>query len=510
MSILNEALLYARLGLRVVRLYGVLPDGRCRCGHPACTHAGKHPNLGRGWQHQATGDPDTIRRWYSESPHSNLGVKTGLGILALDEDGDAGRQSLIALQKRYGPLPETARSRTRSGHHRLFKVPAGVYIPNSQGSIGPGLDIRGDGPGQIVAPPSRHWSGHTYQWEQHPAEGIADCPEWLLRLAVECQAKDRPRKGASEARRRAGDDEAGRRPSGAGQRAGRGKEGDPQAMCPAISWDNRHAALMQEITRRYPVNAGGNSRYGQMVRAVGSLLGRGVPDDEIGQIMSSWLEYFEPLYEHDREEAGSQLDRCIHSTINNPSFQRSSSQDHLTACKQIDLTPFQRQFLITECHSLHKRKREEEEEISIRLAESCTTRENVRVCMSRQELAFVEAWVVHCWHKLMDTDEETILATRDQIRAIIGDRHGLELDDRQFERLKRKYIGRDGCPATRLELLRQVVTGCPGVPSEYELVWLGWLFTEDPAWEEPIGPQGFAEEELDWPGPADAWWLDEL
>lgn len=125
-----------------------------------------------------------------------------------------------------------------------------------------------------------------------------------------------------------------------------------------------------------------------------------------------------------------------------------------------------------------------------------------------QEHAFVEAWIIHCWHKLMHTQEQSIFATRDQVRSIISNRHGLELHNQQFERLKRKYISRDRCPASRLELVRQVTTGSPGVPSEFELVWLGWLFTEDPKWYGSGNHEGIIDEEC--PGPSYPWWLDPL
>ena len=359
MSILEQALQYARLGLRVIRLYGVHPDGRCHCNND-CTRPGKHPNLGRGWQELATCNPQIIRRWYTDCPQANVGIKTGDGILALDEDGETGQRSLEELQRLHGPLPETARSRTNSGHHYLFRVADGCNIPNSQGSIAPGLDIRGDGPGQIVAPPSIHKSGHVYHWKRHPSEGIADCPEWLLQLIEKCSSEKVPQKGISEARRRTENTETARKPPEPIQRAGKAKEGPSRATSSGINWHNRHAALLKVILRRYPVSPGGNSRYGQMVRAVGSLVGRGVSEQVIKKIMYAWLDHFEPIYEHEREEAGNQLDLCIHYTKHSPSFQFSSEQDHVEACKKIQLTPFQEWFLSTECDSLHSRVREGE------------------------------------------------------------------------------------------------------------------------------------------------------
>ena len=41
--------------------------------------------------------------------------------------------------------------------------------------------MRGDG-GQIVAPPSIHPNGNTYQWDAGLGDDIAEAPEWLLEL----------------------------------------------------------------------------------------------------------------------------------------------------------------------------------------------------------------------------------------------------------------------------------------------------------------------------------------
>src|SRR5262249_16711527 len=83
-----------------------------------------------------------------------------------------------------------------------------------------------------------------------------------------------------------------------------------------------------------------------------------------------------------------------------------------------------------------------------------------KVCKNKQELAFLEGWLVHCIHKLRDTQEGLpIKATRQQILEIIEGRDGLVLVNEQFERLKKRFISRDGKPAIRVELLRQVKTG---------------------------------------------------
>ncbi len=74
--------------------------------------------------------------------------------------------------------------------------------------------------------------------------------------------------------------------------------------------------------------------------------------------------------------------------------------------------------------------------------------------------------------------------TNDAVRAIIARRHGLPAwSDSKFERIKARYIARpgDGKPATRFELLREVLKGFKrpggpaGVPSEYLATGIGRL-----------------------------------
>ena len=73
------------------------------------------------------------------------------------------------------------------------------------------------------------------------------------------------------------------------------------------------------------------------------------------------------------------------------------------------------------------------------------------LCISEDERAFVEALVIHSLHKIelgeFDPDDSgsRIVMTHDQVREIAAARHeGLAWDNRQFERLKSRYIGRPG------------------------------------------------------------------
>jgi len=146
----------------------------------------KNPPLVK-WGDEATTEPGTISRWWNDSPQANIGIATGArsGIIVLDIDPEhGGEESLMALIVQNGPLPETPESLTGSGgRHIVFRHP-GPEIRNSAGKLGPGLDIRGDG-GYIVAPPSIHPNGKSYEWEisSRPSKiNIAPMPGWLVGL----------------------------------------------------------------------------------------------------------------------------------------------------------------------------------------------------------------------------------------------------------------------------------------------------------------------------------------
>jgi hypothetical protein len=139
----------------------------------------------------ASTDPRVIARWFRERPYLNLGVCTGArSFVAIDVDPDkGGADSLYALQRRFGRLPDTVEALTGGGgRHLCFAPPAGRQIRNKQcWAEFPGLDIRGDG-GYIVVAPSLHRSGRPYEWEafSHPDDvPLAPLPDAYLELLTQ-------------------------------------------------------------------------------------------------------------------------------------------------------------------------------------------------------------------------------------------------------------------------------------------------------------------------------------
>jgi hypothetical protein len=143
---------------------------------------GKKPLTAHG-VHDASTDPDLVLRWWKQWPTANIGIATGpsSALVGLDIDGNEGRESLAALEARYGALGETLTAqsgRADGGEHHYFLY-AEDDIGNSAGRIAPKLDVRGQG-GYLILPPSVHPSGRLYQWLQ--CVELAPLPDWLANL----------------------------------------------------------------------------------------------------------------------------------------------------------------------------------------------------------------------------------------------------------------------------------------------------------------------------------------
>lgn len=172
---LNSALRYARRGWSVIPI---------RPGE-------KRPLIAwEAYQHRRA-EAHEIRGWFRYWRKANIGIVTGAisGLVVLDIDaGHGGMDSLTALERQHGPLPETVAATTGGGgRHLYFRHPGGI-VRNKVG-LARGIDLRGDG-GLIVAPPSLHPSGRHYVWAAgRDPDSIdpAPLPSWLNRSLTEDQ-----------------------------------------------------------------------------------------------------------------------------------------------------------------------------------------------------------------------------------------------------------------------------------------------------------------------------------
>ncbi len=165
-ALLAAALGYAEAGLPVYPAHWPRPSSggasrgcSCRRG-AACDRPAKHPLTAHGVK-DATTNPATIHRWWLRWPRANVGLATGVACDVLDVDGPAGMAALGELARAAGvrlagPLVRTG----GRGWHYWF-APTGLGCRPPQGLAG--VDWRGRG-GAVLAPPSRHASGGTYQW----------------------------------------------------------------------------------------------------------------------------------------------------------------------------------------------------------------------------------------------------------------------------------------------------------------------------------------------------------
>ena len=157
-SMKEWALYYAELGLAVFPL----------------AYRNKVPAVEGGCK-VATTEKSKIERWWNQNPRYNIGIATGNksnGLVVIDLDVDKnkgidGYEVLRDWQNKHGELPETWQSITgRGGYHYFYKD---TITHSNKVGLYEGVDIRGEG-GYIVAPPSVHPNGNTYEWEQEPKE----------------------------------------------------------------------------------------------------------------------------------------------------------------------------------------------------------------------------------------------------------------------------------------------------------------------------------------------------
>lgn len=185
MTLQEAALRYAAAGIPVMPLHWLKQDGTCSCRlGDMCQAKGKHPRI-KNWCEEATTDPAKIKEWWDKTPSANIGIPMGerSGLVALDVDTrHHGEESLAILMDENDILPTTITATTGGGgKHYVFKYTEELALKNVVG-FREGLDVRTQG-GMIVAEPSLHHSGRTYQWDEGKSPfdiAAADMPAWLV------------------------------------------------------------------------------------------------------------------------------------------------------------------------------------------------------------------------------------------------------------------------------------------------------------------------------------------
>ena len=174
------ALAYVDLGWSPVPLWTVdeCTQGRCPIARNRgeCDTAGKHPRIRWNERDLPAVDLAAVEGWWSRWPHAGVGILTGSrsGIDVVDVDTKAGAH-LDHLGEAWPELAGVWTVRTgqpdqpdlERGWHLYLQRPDGC--PDTSNSLDQligvaGVDYRGDG-GLVVAPPTLHTSGVTYDLE---------------------------------------------------------------------------------------------------------------------------------------------------------------------------------------------------------------------------------------------------------------------------------------------------------------------------------------------------------
>ena len=141
---------------------------------------GKKPIIAWKEYQERIADEEEVCAWWRTGDW-NIGIATGRvsSIIVLDIDGDAGYTALLENDLEVG---RTVCARTGRGTHYYFQHP-GYTVGNFAGRLDH-VDLRGDG-GYVVAPPSVHSSGKSYQWIVSPVEmKPVKAPTWLLGMTA--------------------------------------------------------------------------------------------------------------------------------------------------------------------------------------------------------------------------------------------------------------------------------------------------------------------------------------
>jgi hypothetical protein len=137
----------------------------------------KFPPLMKDWPGWATSTDGLIADAWERNPDANIGIHCA-GMAVIDVDPRKGGDDSFAVLDTIYELPATLTTRTPSGgRHLFYALPDGhPGVPNSVGTLAPGLDVRSTG-GYVVAPGSEVATGR-YVFEADVP--IALAPTWLV------------------------------------------------------------------------------------------------------------------------------------------------------------------------------------------------------------------------------------------------------------------------------------------------------------------------------------------
>lgn len=473
---LTQALHLAQVGFRVFPYYGIA-NGQCTCSKP-CTSPGKHPRI-RGYLQQATTDPTQIRTWWTRWPDSGIGICPD-NQLILDIDGPQGHTNLQALQKHFQeslPPTYTCQSGNAKPHHYhlYYRIPLGTRLLNKPLSNYPGLkrfthiDVRTNC-GQIAAPGTQHKSGKPYCWVTGgPYQGLGylndvrelpEAPLWLF-LALE---------DPQQAQHTTRDFRVQRK---AKETPSRGQENSDLP-------NDVDEFYLQIIRNRWPITGPGQ-RNNLQGKPITYLLARGLPKEQVTNLMIKWLETFSGNYSTPWEQAVTELCGSIKRSLQNLEAGKIKLiPDHDKQTAHQKLHPRLAEFFdskkhLTISYGVSETKKQSND-LSVSRSPPAVEFEGCQLTCRRAQ--FFMAILLHYQYRVFEFGENRrIKMTHSQIQAILRQKFQVSLGRRQLYEHADLFITRldqNGLikKAEVLELLYQIRRGKSGVPSEYGITGL--------------------------------------
>jgi hypothetical protein len=153
----------------------------CSCGDLGCGQVAKHP-LGALVPHgltEATTNRARVLAWWTRYPQANIGLACGQLFDVLDLDGPDALAAIRAFANRHGVAllvggPVARTGRELAGWH-YYLAPAGLA---RRSGVLDHVDYQGRG-AYVVAPPSRHATGHPYRWVRDLNHPLPELPARL-------------------------------------------------------------------------------------------------------------------------------------------------------------------------------------------------------------------------------------------------------------------------------------------------------------------------------------------
>ena len=183
----NAALWYADQGWAIFPVWPMF--GKiCRCGKQGCHSPGKHPvtyvnskPIVPNGKDNATTNEGQINTWWNLFPGWNIGTASHFRIdVDTKNNGTEHWRELLANNSGYDNTPIC--KTPSGGQHIYFKSGDNYGNTNQMGDLPSGIDVRGNGAGYTILPPSNHQLG-IYTWldNRHPRDiAIANAPQWLI------------------------------------------------------------------------------------------------------------------------------------------------------------------------------------------------------------------------------------------------------------------------------------------------------------------------------------------